>query len=373
MEQALTVSCTTIEPRLEMEFSTTQISSIQTESIALWKGPTSSMGEVVIQITLWCLCVFTILGNLLVIIVFIRDRRLRAKISNLFILNLSLADLLVGCISIPFHNVYRHTGVWALGEVTCKFWIIMDFGECFVSVWAIVLISYDRYMLITKGLKYDQLQTFRKFIVLAAFTWMFNMFNFAIPVVGYDIIVETSIDYNVYCDSAVFHKSGFIIYDLIISCLIPVAMIAYFNIRLYRDIKRRSRGMPRNTASIEPEGSTGNTSAATNNDQQSDNSGTIDAPQRQGTTDIRKHRRAAIKLSLIVGVSSLCWLPYFIITILSITLGVNTSTRALIVSYYIFYSNSAINPLLYVATNPRIRNGMVKLIKMPFAGAANYF
>ena len=237
----------------------------------------------------------------------------------------------------------------------------MDFGECFVSVWAIVLISYDRYVLITKGLEYDKIQTFRKFIALSILIWM-NIPRYVIAIVGYDLIVDSQIDYTMYCDSAVFHKIGYIVYDWVLSNLIPVSMIVYFNTRLYLDIKRRSRGMPRNIASIEPEETTGNTSAS-NNDQKP---GGSRAPQRQGTTDIKKHRRAAITLALIVGVSSLCWFPYFTISFISLSFGVNSSARALIVSYYIFYSNSAINPLLYVATNPRIRDGMRKVIIIPF-------
>ena len=345
-----------------MDFSTTTDAQIPTDNVALswWPRSTTEFGEVVIQITLWCLCICTILGNVLVIIVFIRDRRLRAKIANLYILNLSIADLLVGFISLLVYNVYRHTGTWRFGEAACKFWLIMDFGVCSVSIWAIVLISYDRFMLITTGLEYDKLQTYQKFVIFAGLSWIFSISQYVFTLVGYDIFVKSSIDYTVDCDSDFLYKAAFVIYDVVIVFFIPVAMIIYFNIKLFLEIKRRSRGMPRNTASIEPTSSTGSSTA-----QMADEASTSHAPQRQGTTDIKKHRRAGIILALIVRVSSLCWLPCYTLTILSI-LGIHFSPRASVISFYIFYSNSAINPLLYVATNPRIREGIVKLIKVPY-------
>ena len=246
----------------------------------------------------------------------------------------------------------------------------MDFSQCTVSVWAVVLISHDRYMLVTKGLEYDKLQTYRRFLILSSLLWVISYSRYVFAYVGYDIFVDSTVNYGLYCDSDVLHKSSFIIYDMLTSNVIPVMLIAYFNTKLYLDIRRRSRGLPRNWASVDPEPSvTGTTDT---------NSGvpaavstvaavvppttTFPTVRREGTADIRKHVRAAVTLGLIVGVSSLCWIPYFTITFLQITFGVSIGTRALMVSYYIFYSNSAVNPLLYVATNPRIRNGIAKIM-----------
>ncbi|XP_072035505.1 histamine H4 receptor-like [Amphiura filiformis] len=326
-----------------------------TKSVYLWRGYASPPAEITIQIFLWILAALTVLGNILVLIVFVRDGHLRARISNLFILNLALADLLVGCISIPFYNLYRETGLWRYGEGICKFWMVMDFSECYISVYAIVLISYDRYVLITKGMEYDKVQTFRKFVAFSSLTWAANIVRYFVAFVMYDIFVETDVDYSNYCDSSVLYKSTFIIYDMITSNLIPVALIIFFNTKVYMDIKRRSRGMRR--SQVAPEMSTATESV----NQDDSGHSNISSNRRQGTTDIRKHRRAAVTLALIVGVSTICWIPYFTVIFLSVSFGVYTSARVQIIAAYIFYSNSAIDPLLYVATNPRIRGGIAKL------------
>ncbi len=153
---------------------------------------------------------------------------------------------------------------------------------------------------------------------------------------------------------------------MVTSNLIPVGLTAYFNTRLYLDIRKRSRGLPRNWASVEPETSVSNVdSNVTAAGGTAGTAGTnFPIIRREGTADIRKHRKAAITLALIVGVSSVCWIPYFTITFLRVTFGVTISTRTLIASYYIFYANSAVNPLLYVATNPRIRRGIAKILRL---------
>ncbi|XP_072035331.1 histamine H3 receptor-like [Amphiura filiformis] len=342
-----------------MEVTTSSTTTVQ---LYLWRGDTSPWVEVIIEIFIWFLCIFTVIGNVLVLVVFIRDRQLRAKISNLFILNLAMADLLVGCVSIPLNNLYRDTGLWPFTEEACKFWITMDFSECTVSVWAVVLISYDRYLLVTKGLEYDKLQTLPKFLILSALLWTISYLRYICAYVGYGWFVASTVDYSIYCDVDVLHQSTFIIYDMVTSNVIPVGLTAYFNTKLYLDIRTRSRGLPRNWASVEPETSVTN---ADGNVAPAAGTGGTNIPivvRREGTADIRKHRKAAITLALIVGVSSLCWIPYFTITFLQVTFGITISTRMLIASYYIFYANSAVNPLLYVATNPRIRNGMAKIM-----------
>ncbi len=333
---------------------------ITDESVFLWRGYATPQVEITIQIFLWMLAVLTVLGNAIVLIVFARDPLLRARISNLFILNLAVADLLVGLISIPFYNLYRDTGLWRYGESVCKFWMVMDFTECYVSVYAIVLISYDRYVLVTKGIDYDKVQTIQKFIALVALTWVANLLRYFISFVIYDYIVETDVDYNIYCDSSVLYKVSFTIYDMITSNLIPVALIIFFNTKVYVDIRRRSKGMPRNQ--VEPEMST-TMESVTNNDESITRSEHLPTIRRQGTNDIRKHRRAAITLALIVGVSALCWVPYFTVIFSSVTFGIYMSPRAQIIATYIFYANSTVDPLLYVATNPRIRNGIIKLFR----------
>uniref|UniRef100_A0A8B9NA40 G-protein coupled receptors family 1 profile domain-containing protein n=1 Tax=Accipiter nisus TaxID=211598 RepID=A0A8B9NA40_9AVES len=97
------------------------------------------------------LALVTILGNILVILAFIMDRNLRHR-SNYFFLNLAISDFAVGAFCMPLYIPYALTGTWHLGRGLCKIWLVMDYLLCAASVFNIVLISYDRFLSVTKAM-----------------------------------------------------------------------------------------------------------------------------------------------------------------------------------------------------------------------------
>ena len=410
-------------------------------------SPSVDVSEIIISILLWLMCLITAIGNALVIVVFIRDRRVRNKVSNLYILNLAIADFFVGSVSLPINYFYRQTGVWPFSEAACKIWLLVDFTACFESVWAVVLISYDRYLLVTTGLEYDKYQTRKTFARFAAITWSVSFLRYFWMFVGYDLFNEPSIDYTVTCDNRVFYMLPYIVCDWIVTFFIPVLLTLFFNVKLYADIKRRSRGLPRNWGTVTPGAnrvidaptedthSSSHTPSQASQEQpqtskksqihlftrrevtttdeqqvtefnnnaapsvpkdqilvapneddpngpkhvsfiQQQNEGNNNnqhqrpiplapkKPRREGTADIRKHRRTAITLGLIVTVSALCWAPYYVYVFLNFAFKVRVSYTFLTVSYYIWWGNSTLNPLLYVATNPGIRKGIASIMRI---------
>jgi hypothetical protein len=94
--------------------------------IHLWRGDQPEWLEIIINIIIWIMCIFTVLGNALVIAAFIKFRTIRNKVSNLYILNLSMSDFIIGCVSLSLNNLYRKTGIWHFGEAVCKFWLVVD-------------------------------------------------------------------------------------------------------------------------------------------------------------------------------------------------------------------------------------------------------
>ncbi len=317
-----------------------------------------------ISIILWTMCAFAIISNALVIAVFVIYREVRDRGSNLYILNLAICDFIIGIIIIPFHNVYRFYGIWPFGEAFCKLYIILDWTSSVMSVWAIVLISYDRFVLVTKGLEYDKIQTRRKFLWLTGTLWSIYFLRYAIPIIGYDILLgETWVDYSTTCDTQIDYILGYFIFSFVTSLCLPVLLIAVFNVIVYANIRRRSRGLPRNWASSNAVRPSNSSAADPNSCEPSSATGseTPGVPRREGTSNFRKLRRSAITLALIVGVSALCWTPYYI----SIVLGffnIEVKTTISIATYYIWWSNCVWDPLLYVVTNPGIRNGLAKIL-----------
>ena len=107
--------------------------------------------QVIVGIILFLLSVVIILGNILTILVFLRDPKIRT-VQNMYIFNLAITDICIGVSSVPFYAIYTVLGYeWVLGYEYCKLWSIVDYWVCAESSLTIILISHDRLLMVTKG------------------------------------------------------------------------------------------------------------------------------------------------------------------------------------------------------------------------------
>lgn len=84
-------------------------------------------------IVLVLITVTTIVGNAIVIIVFLDNKKLRTPF-NYYIFNLALADILVGVIAMPGFTMYNlFSGSWPAGETLCTLWMYFDWHMTFES------------------------------------------------------------------------------------------------------------------------------------------------------------------------------------------------------------------------------------------------
>lgn len=58
---------------------------------------------------------------------------------------------LLGAFCIPLYVPYVLTGRWTFGRGLCKLWLVVDYLLCASSVFNIVLISYDRFLSVTRA------------------------------------------------------------------------------------------------------------------------------------------------------------------------------------------------------------------------------
>ncbi|CAF1589079.1 unnamed protein product [Rotaria magnacalcarata] len=72
------------------------------------------------------------IGNILVIIVIQRNRSMRT-VTNMFIMNLAAADLLVLLFCLPATVVQDVTKTWFFGLFLCKFVNYIQVSDCFTS------------------------------------------------------------------------------------------------------------------------------------------------------------------------------------------------------------------------------------------------
>ncbi|RWS21941.1 7 transmembrane receptor (rhodopsin family)-like protein 2 [Leptotrombidium deliense] len=98
--------------------------------------------------------VISAFGNLLTIIVFIQDKKLR-KVTNFYIVSLAVADLLVGVFGIP-SAIFTRIGVPRNAFHVCLSMLSFLLVLCTVSILNLVAVSLDRFWAILYPLNYHR-------------------------------------------------------------------------------------------------------------------------------------------------------------------------------------------------------------------------
>lgn len=86
-------------------------------------------------------------GNLALILVIVRQRELH-NVTNVLIANLSMSDLLMAVMCLPFTFVYTFMDHWVFGAVMCKLNSLVQCCSVSVSIFSLVLIAVERHQLI---------------------------------------------------------------------------------------------------------------------------------------------------------------------------------------------------------------------------------
>ena len=115
---------------------------------------------------------FGCLGNGLVLAVVLKNRDYTRNTTSLFIVNLSIADLvfLVGCV--PFHAIIYTLDQWPFGGVMCKTVHLIQYASMLASVFTLVAMAMDRYLAVKYPLKTKHLRTPRVALVWSAMVWL---------------------------------------------------------------------------------------------------------------------------------------------------------------------------------------------------------
>lgn len=129
---------------------------------------------------LWGSCVtFTgTVGNLMTILAFTFDPRLRTRF-NVLIVNLAVADLLYCTVLQPISvDSYLHLR-WRSGHLWCRIFGFLLFLSNSVSILTLCLVAISRYLLVAKRAVFDRVFSNRGLAVLISLAWGLGTASFA--------------------------------------------------------------------------------------------------------------------------------------------------------------------------------------------------
>lgn len=170
----------------------------------------------------------TVVGNVLVIIAVITDKRLR-KVGNVFIINLAVSDCLVGICVSPLAISYDIAGDWLLGDVMCDIWISLDVICCTASILNLSAIAYDRYKAITKPIKYSRQRTFCRAWLVVLLVWLYSILIALPRFLGWRKKDEFDLDGMCF----ISREIGYTIFSTCAAFFLPLVIMLFFYYKIY--------------------------------------------------------------------------------------------------------------------------------------------
>ncbi|XP_017265332.1 C-C chemokine receptor type 1 [Kryptolebias marmoratus] len=113
------------------------------------------------------------LGNGLVVCVLVKHRN-QTNLTDLCLLNLALSDLLF-IFTLPFYIHYTVISEWTFGDFMCRFLSCSHYSGFFSSIFFMVIMTLDRYMVIMHAHKVARYRTMKVGVFMIAFVWMLSL------------------------------------------------------------------------------------------------------------------------------------------------------------------------------------------------------
>ncbi|CAB4001719.1 neuropeptide FF receptor 1-like [Paramuricea clavata] len=156
---------------------------------ALVPEPYASM---VIRLTLYAVVfILTVIGNIVVIMVIMKNRKLRSIETNYYgyyLLNLAIADLSVALLVIPFTVVYNESGDWPFSAFLCKVIPTLLVASLCASILTLLVLTCERYWSICYPFK--QSLTRNKLLVILGLVWFLSFAAASPELVVYELNTE---------------------------------------------------------------------------------------------------------------------------------------------------------------------------------------
>ncbi|KAI4894235.1 hypothetical protein NFI96_025428, partial [Prochilodus magdalenae] len=159
------------------------------------KETVAKVGSIVVPVFFSIVVILSLVGNILVLVILRLYETLRS-LTNIFILNLALSDLIFTS-GLPFW-IYYHIWGWTLGETVCKAANFVFLVGFYSSVLFLMLMTIQRYVAVVFPL--SDWERGQRFTAVPIIAWMMS-FAAATPALLYSKVMSDPADDNqLYCE-----------------------------------------------------------------------------------------------------------------------------------------------------------------------------
>ncbi|XP_046730120.1 trace amine-associated receptor 13c-like [Silurus meridionalis] len=273
----------------------------------------------------------TVCGNMLIIISVLHFKQLHTP-TNILVLSLAVSDFLIGALVMPPVLISAIESCWIFDTGYCISFLMTTYVLSSLAIYNVALIAVDRYLALSNPFLYTNNISKRTMSIVVVFNWFGSLL--------YNILLcyfNGSFTSSIMCPGECFLLLNEVwsVVDLIITFIFPCSIIIILYSRVFLIAKKHA------TAIRELNNHT--------------------RPQTQKITShsMKSERKAAKVLGIVVSVFIVCFLPYFIYSLLADVIGMQAD--AFMKVYIVLCLNSTINPIIYALFYPWFRR-CVKLI-----------
>ncbi|KFP73575.1 Histamine H3 receptor, partial [Apaloderma vittatum] len=328
-----------------------------------------------------------------------------------------------GAFCIPLYVPYVLTGRWIFGRSLCKLWLVVDYLLCTSSVFNIVLISYDRFLSVTRAVAYRAQQgNIKRAVLKMVMVWFFS----APAIISWEHVSGQSIIPPGECYAEFFYNSYFLMTASTLEFFTPFISVMFFNLSIYLNIQKRTKirldvfqevhnqsfteememspeaklslkcckwehkdpaetldlskskaQAAASTASLGAKDLLSTSSESSgkpkcyNKKSRKDSASTLSLEKRVKVVSqsmaqrfrLSRDKKVAKSLAIIVGIFGICWAPYTLLMIIRAGChGHCISEYWYEASFWLLWINSAVNPVLYPLCHYSFRRAFMKLL-----------
>lgn len=270
-------------------------------------------------------------GNVLVCYVVVRNRAMQT-VTNMFITNLAVSDILMSLLCLPFTPAYMYMRYWPFGMLMCHTVVFAQTTSVYVSTFTLTAIALDRYLVIMHPFK--QRMRMRLCLSIIVGIWLLSLLlSSPFGIYQHEVPINITGTWNVYCEENWLESERllFATGTAIVQFVLPFVIIAYCYTCVSVRLNERARARPGNKAS-----------------------------GRKDEVDRDRKRRTNRMLVYMVVVFGLVWLPLNTINLLNDWYIVNADELEyynmwFIMAHLLAMSSTCYNPVLYAWKNDNFR------------------
>ncbi|XP_006001469.1 galanin receptor type 1 [Latimeria chalumnae] len=275
-----------------------------------------------------------VLGNSLVITVLARNKPGKPRsTTNLFILNLSIADLAYLLFCIPFQSTVYMLDTWVLGAFICKFIHYFFTLSMLVSIFTLSAMAVDRYIAIVHSRRSSSIRVARNALIGVIAIWIVAI-AMASPVAYNQKIVRRGYNNDTFCWShwpQPRHRKIYVLCTFLFGYLLPLLLISFCYAKVLNHLHKKLKNMSKKSEASK--------------------------------------KKTAQTVLVVIVVFCISWLPHHIVHLWA-EFGyfplTQTSFIFRVAAHCLAYSNSSVNPIIYAFLSENFRKAYKQVFKCRF-------